>query len=441
MLPRVRQLEEAFGEALVAIGVHAGKYHHERRTEAIAEACRREGIGHPVVNDRQFRFWRANSVAAWPTITIVDPEGYVVAQQAGELPYEPLHDFVRNLIAEHEEKGTMDRSPWPLRAEPVEAQGGPLLFPGKVAADIEGRIAVADSGHHRVVFGHMLGNSLEVRAVIGSGEPGFVDGSFDEARFREPQGLALAGDMLIVADRGNHAVRMVDLQEGRVATMAGTGRLGEGGIADGDPLAADLRSPWDVLLHDYMLFVAMAGSHQIWRLDLREGRLAPHAGSGREAIAAGTAPAAALAQPRALATDDERLFFADAETSSVRMTTFEPGGEVTTLVGTGLFDFGDRDGVGEEVRLQHAAGLAWGPGNHRLWIADTYNGKLKTLDPETRRVETVEPFDEELSEPMGLAAAGHYMLVADTGHHRILRVDQIDKRVVELSFEGLLEGS
>ena len=437
MLPRVRQLEEAFGETLVGIGVHAGKYHHERRTEAIAEACRREGIQHPVVNDRQFRFWRANSVAAWPTITIVDPEGYVVAQQSGELPYEPLHDFLRDVIAEHEEKGTMDRSPWPLHAEPVEAEGGPLLFPGKVAADIEGRIAVADSGHHRVVFGHMLGNSLEVRSVIGSGEPGFADGTFAEARFREPQGLALAGDMLIVADRGNHAVRMVDLKEGRVATMAGTGRLGEGRIAAGDPLATDLRSPWDVLLHDYMLFIAMAGSHQIWRLDLREGRLAPHAGSGREDITDGTAPAAALAQPMALATDDERLFFADAETSSVRMTTFAPGGEVTTLVGTGLFDFGDRDGVGEEVRLQHAAGLAWAPGNHRLWIADTYNGKLKTLDPEARRVETVEPFDEELAEPMGLAAAGHYMLVADTGHHRILRVDQIDKRVVELKLDGI----
>ena len=436
MLPRVRQLEAAFGEALVAIGVHAGKYHRERSTEAIAEACRREGIRHPVVNDRQFRFWRANSVAAWPTITIVDPEGYVVAQQAGELPYEPLHEFLQGLIEEHEEKGTLDRSPWTLEKEPEPVDMGTLRYPGKIAADIEGRIAVSDTGHHRVLFGHALGNSFEVRAVIGSGEAGFADGSFDEARFREPQGLALAGDMLIVADRGNHAIRMVDLQAGSVATMAGTGRLGTGSIVSGDPLGTDLRSPWDVLLHDYGLFIAMAGSHQIWRLDLREGTLAPHSGSGREDIADGPAPDAALAQPMALATDDERLFFADAETSSVRMTSFEPGGEVTTLVGTGLFDFGDRDGVGEEVRLQHAGGLAWGPGNHRLWIADTYNGKLKTLDPDTRRVETVEPFEEELSEPMGLAAAGHYMLIADTGRHRILRVDQIDKRVVELKVDA-----
>lgn len=439
MLPRVRRLEEEFGNAVVVIGVHAGKYHRERSTAAIADACRREGVDHPVVNDRRFRFWRANSIPAWPTLAIVDPEGYVVGQQSGELPYEPLADFVRDLIAVHEEKGTMDRQPWPLRESTTESSTGPLRYPGKVAADIEGRVAVADSGHHRVLYGHMLGSSLEVRATIGNGEPGLADGSFEEARFREPQGLALAGDMLIVADRGNHAIRMVDLAEERVATMAGTGRLGVGRVEAGDPLGTDLRSPWDVLLHDYELFIAMAGSHQIWRLDFHEGRIGRHAGTGREDVADGPAVEAALAQPMALATDGERLFFADAETSSVRVTSFEPGGEVTTLVGTGLFDFGDRDGEGDEVRLQHAAGLAWGPGNHRLWIADTYNHKLKLLDPATRRVETVEPFEETLSEPMGLAAAGHYMIVADTNHHRILRVDQIDKRVVELAIEGLPE--
>lgn len=311
-----------------------------------------------------------------------------------------------------------------------------MRFPGGVAADIEGRIAVSDSGHHRILFGHMLGSSLEVREVIGSGEPGYADGPLADASFREPQGVALAGDMLIVADRGNHAVRMVDLASRQVATMAGTGR-GDGAAATGDPLATDLRSPWDVLLHDYALFIAMAGPHRIWRLDLREGRIAPHLGSGRDEVAEAEAPEEAPARPMALATDGERLFFADPGTSSVRVASFEPDGEVTTLVGTDPADVGDQDGMGEEVRLRHAAGLAWGPGNHRLWIADTDNHKLKTLDPASRRVETVEPFEETLSEPRGLAAAGHYMVVADTNHHRILRVDQIDKRVVELEVERL----
>jgi hypothetical protein len=243
--------------------------------------------------------------------------------------------------------------------------------------------------------------------------------------------------MLIVADRGNHAIRMVDLASGEVATMAGTGRLGGLEPRGGDPLELSLRSPWDVFLHEYDVLIAMAGAHQLWRLDLKEGRLVPHAGSGAEAIDDGPALRATLAQPMALATDETRLFFADAESSSVRQLSLEGEAEVTTLVGTGLFDFGDVDGVGDQVRLQHPAGLAWGQGNHRLWIADSYNDKLKLLDPGSRVVETVEPFDEELTEPMGIASAGHQLLVADTNHHRVLRVDQIDKRVVELAITGL----
>jgi hypothetical protein len=435
MLPRVRELEARHPEALVAIGVHAGKYHRERETASIAAACRRMGVAHPVVNDRQFRVWRDHAVNAWPTITIVDPEGYVVAQQSGELPLDALDAFVTRLIDEHRAKGTLVAGPWPLAAEPEDPDTGPLRFPTRVAFDIDGRVAVSDSGHHRVLVGRMVGNSLAVEHVVGRGAAGLEDGGFAEAAFREPQGLALAGDMLIVADRGNHAVRMIDLEARSVATMAGTGELGGLDPRGGDPLELSLRSPWDVLLHEAVLLIAMAGSHQLWRLDFKEGRLAPHAGSGAEATDDGSPARATLAQPMALATDEHRLYFADAESSSVRFVPLG-GGDVTTLVGTGLFDFGDVDGEGEAVRLQHAAGLAWGQGNHRLWIADTYNDKLKVLEPGSRAVETVEPFDAELDEPMGIASAGHQCLVADTNHHRILRVDQIDKRVVELEITG-----
>jgi sugar lactone lactonase YvrE len=181
----------------------------------------------------------------------------------------------------------------------------------------------------------------------------------------------------------------------------------------------------------------MAGSHQLWRLDLKEGVLAPYAGSGAEAIDDGPLAEATLAQPMALATDERALYFADAESSSVRRAPLDGEGSVETLVGTGLFEFGDVDAAGDEARFQHAAGLAWGQGNHRLWVADTYNDKLKLLDPATRAAETVEPFDAELDEPMGIASAGHQCLVADTNHHRVLRVDQIDKRVVELEIKGV----
>jgi len=436
MLPRVRRLHEKYGGALVAIGVHSGKFQRERRTGSIAAACRRLGVGHPVGNDRAFRVWKENSVLAWPTITIVDPEGYVVGQQSGELPFEGLDAFVGRIVNEHERRGTLNREPLSIAERPVEGDTGPLRFPTALAADIEGNLAVADSGNHRVLYGQTVGNSFAVRKVIGSGRPGFEDGPFGDAAFREPQGMALSGDMLIVADRGNHAIRMADLKSGQVATMAGTGDLAPGAISPGPAIGTPLRSPWDVLIHDYSLFVAMAGSHQIWRLSLRDGTLALHAGTGAEAIEDGSATEAALAQPMALASDEETwLYFADAESSSVRRVGFESGSEVETLVGTGLFDSGDVDGAGEEVRLQHAAGIAWGAGNHRLWIADTYNDKLKLLEPESRRVEELDPFDETLEEPMGLASAGHLLYVTDTNRHRILRVDQVDKRVVELGVE------
>jgi DNA-binding beta-propeller fold protein YncE len=271
-----------------------------------------------------------------------------------------------------------------------------------------------------VLVGRSVGGSFDVEHVIGGGEPGLADGSFEEAAFRDPRGLALSGDILIVADRGNHAVRMIDLRSKEVHTMAGTGEPAEDGIPDGgDPLDTPLDSPWDVLLWDYDLFVTMAGTGEIWRLDLRDRTLALHAPRSERG---GSRAAAAMA----LATDGHALYLADAATDSVRRIPFEPGGvEVETLAGPG----------GDQGDLRGPAGLAWGQGNHRLWIADSGHDRLRMLEPNTRKVETVEPFEARLEAPSGLASAGHLLFVADTGHDRVLRVDQIDKRVTELRIE------
>lgn len=314
--------------------------------------------------------------------------------------------------------------------------GKALHRPGRLAADIEGGLAVSDTGHHRVLVGRMVGNSFDVERIIGRGEAGFADGPFEEAAFRDPEGLALSGDMLIVADRGNHAIRMIDLRSREVHTMAGTGEPGFGPIGAGaDPMETPLQSPWDVLLWNYDLFIAMAGSDQVWRLDLRERRLEPHADTGADAASSAreTVEGSGIA-PMALATDGHALYVAHAGSSTLRRVAFEPGGPVETLVGAGAAEPGDAEG-GEAARLHGAAGLAWGMGNHRLWIADTGQHKLKMLDPAIRNVEAVEPFEETLERPTGLASAGHLLYVADTGRHRVLRVDQIDKRVVELAVE------
>jgi DNA-binding beta-propeller fold protein YncE len=299
------------------------------------------------------------------------------------------------------------------------AAGG-LRAPGCLAADIEGGLAVSDTGHDRVLVGRSVGSSFDVEHVVGRGEPGLADGSFEEAAFRDPQGLALSEDLLIVADRGNHAVRMIDLRSKEVHTMAGTGEPAEGGIPGGrDPLATPLHSPWDVMLWDYDLFVTMAGTGEVWRLDLRDRTLSLHAArvqgdEQREASA------------MALATDGHALYVADAAVDSIRRIPFElQEGKVETLAGSG----------GDRGDLRGPAGLAWGQGNHRLWIADSGHDRLRMLEPGTRNVETVEPFEARLDGPTGLASAGHLLFVADTGHDRVLRVDQIDKRVTELAVE------
>ena len=286
--------------------------------------------------------------------------------------------------------------------------------PAAVAADIEGRLIVSDTGNHRILVGHTPGSAFDVREVVGSGEAGFVDGSFEDARFHGPRGVALSGDMLIVADWGNHAVRMVDLATGHVATMAGTGERSEGGIEPGDPLDAALDSPWDVLLNEYDLYIAMGGTGEVWRLDLKAGALVRHLSSGLDGSENG-------ARPVTLATDGTWLYVADSAVSAIRRARFDESDEAKAL--------------GERV-LRDCAGVAWGQGNHRLWVSEAGNATLRTLDPEAGMVEAVEPFEAQLDDPAGLASAGHLVYVADAGNDRVLRVDQVDKRVVELEIQG-----
>jgi hypothetical protein len=260
-----------------------------------------------------------------------------------------------------------------------------------------------------------------------------ADGSAEVASFDRPQGLAFADDgaALYVADTGNHAVRRIDVTTGRVRTVAGTGaRL----RTRGDRRAGAMASPWGVLVEGGALLVAMAGTHELWRVDLATGAAGPVAGGRGEGLVDGVPADALLAQPAGLATDGRRVWWADAEASAVRETVpaalglrHEPGGgeaPVRTLVGTGLFDFGLADGVGDAARLQHPQGVAWvagaGGGAGRLLVADSYNDALRWLDPATRRVET---WLDGFAEPGGVAVAGGAAYVADTNAHRVAVIE------------------
>lgn len=444
MLPQLRRLERKYSRELVVVGVHSPKFTAERDTGSLRQAILRLGVGHPVANDRDFRVWRAYAVRAWPTLVLVDPRGRVIGRHEGEFVFEEFDRLTGEMVREFDAQGWLDRRPLVWAAE-RPGSGAPLLFPGKLLADgAGGRLFLSDTGHNRIVVASLEG---EVRQVLGSGEAGLADGPADAARFYQPQGLALDGEILYAADTENHALRAVDLARGAVRTVAGTGEPLVGPRAGGPAREARLSSPWDLAVLGGTLYVAMAGTHQLWAMRLGGDEIHPHAGNGREALVDGPLAEASMNQPSGLATDGARLYVADSEASAIRVVEPGPGGGIRTIVGEGLFEFGDADGVGPRaVRLQHPLGVAWHEGV--LYVADTYNHKIKRLDPRTGECRTFvgrgEPGYRDgpggaalLSEPGGLSAARGRLYVADTNNHAVRVVDLHSGEVATLALRGL----
>ena len=424
IFPQLRKLEEKYQEELVVVGVHSAKFTSEKDTANIEKAIRRLELEHPVVNDKDFRVWSQYSARAWPTLYVVDPEGNILGRHEGEITFDAFDRVIRDMITEFEGRGTLDRTPIPgLSAQKEE--GGTLSFPSKIIADEKGsQLFVSDSNHNRVLSISLDGKILD---VIGGGDVGLEDGDYADAKFHHPHGLTLSGDSLYVADTENHAIRRIDLRERRVETIAGTGEQART-FHDGGVGSVDLNSPWDLTCLDGMLYIAMAGFHQLWVMHLESGYVGPFAGSGREGIKDGSLRNAMLAQPTGIDTDGDTIYFADSETSAVRTATRGESGKVNTLVGTGLFDFGDKDGVGDRALLQHVQGVCWHEG--MLYVTDTYNNKIKRIEPLTQAVVSFTGLGDTgfedgparaalFYEPEGLAIANGKMYIADTNNHAI----------------------
>jgi thiol-disulfide isomerase/thioredoxin/sugar lactone lactonase YvrE len=440
VLPDLAKLEKKYPNELVVIGVHSAKFDSEKSNESIRKAILRYEISHPVVNDANMEVWKSFGARSWPTLMLIDPEGEVVYRKSGEGQYEDLDEKIAQLIKTHKAKKTLNTRPMKFELARACAGGSPLFFPGKVTVDVPGkRIFIADSTHHRIVITDLDGKKI---AIAGTGEPGRKDGTFASATFNDPQGMALKGETLYVADRKNHLIRALDLKAKKVTTVAGTGEQGRDHGGYGDALKLGLNSPWDLLLDGDRLYIAMAGHHQIWAMNTKRGRIAAWAGDGDENIEDDTLDNAKFAQPSGLTTDGKTLFVADSETSAVRSVPMKGRGQVRTLVGQGLFKFGDVDGKAEDVRLQHALGVAYHDG--LLYVADTYNSKIKTLDPRTRECKTFlggEPAGwlatPLFNEPGGICAADGKLYVADTNAHRIRIVDIKKKTVSTLKLQGV----
>lgn len=428
-LPDLAKLEKKYPNELVVIGIHSPKFENEKETESIRKALLRYEVKHPVVNDANMKIWRTYGANSWPSLVLIDPEGYVVTARAGEGHYETFDRVIGQLIKVHKAKGTLDSKEFKLDLG-KETSEEKLRFPGKVIADpASNRIFIADSTNHRIVVTDLNGKVLD---TAGGNGPGLVDGDFSKAMFNDPQGMALQGDTLFVADRKNHSIRALDLKAKKVTRVAGTGSQGHDRESSGKATGVALNSPWDVLLHGKYLYIAMAGHHQIWRLDLSNQNLELYAGNGRETLRDGPLLGSSFAQPSGLTTDGTNLYVADSETSSIRKLPLNGSGDVSTIVGLDLFEFGDVDGKGEKVRLQHALGVAWLDG--KLFVADTYNSKIKTLDPVARESKSFLP---GFGEPGGISAAGGKLYVADTNNHRIMVIDPVAKTSTKLNITGL----
>ncbi|HET7093560.1 MAG TPA: alkyl hydroperoxide reductase [Thermomicrobiales bacterium] len=417
-------------DGVAVVGVHSPKFTWEHDPDAVRAAVQRLGIAHPVVHDPEMRLWQEYGVRAWPTLMLLDPVGRVWGRHEGEVAAGDRTELaaIAGVIERFRAAGDLRLAPLP--SAPLPPGGGAFRFPEGVLADPAGdRVFVADTGHDRIVALRPGGAAV---AIFGSGAAGFDDGSSARATFRFPRGLALdpAGAALWVADGANHAIRRIDLGDGSVTTVAGTGERGfvRSGVlpARTPPLA----SPWDLVWRDGALWIAMAGSHQVWRYDPARQTVEAIVGSGAEAIHDGPLRQAALAQPSGIAPLADGFAIADTESSAVRRIDLASD-RVRRLVGRGLFVWGLRDGTGDEALLQHPQGIA--VGGERLLIADTYNHALRWLDPATRTVTTLtggEPgfadgplADARFNSPGAASVQGDAVWVADTDNHALRRID------------------
>ncbi|WP_082563974.1 NHL domain-containing thioredoxin family protein [Nocardioides sp. Root140] len=411
VLDELREVEEEFADELVIIGVHSPKFVHEADPDALAAAVERYAVAHPVLDDPELVTWQAYTARAWPTLVLIDPEGYVVAQYAGEGHAHAISAMVRELVETHGAKGTLQPGDSPY--VPPEPEQTDLRFPARAIALPDGHLLVADAGHHQVVE---LDGEVVVRRFDG---------------FREPNGLCLLPDDVaaevgydvVVADTVNHRLAGLTLATGEVRTLAGDGTQ----AMQGDGVER-LSSPWDVAWWQGNVWMAMAGIHQLWTFDPRTGDVAVAAGTTNEGLLDGPLEDAWFAQTSGLAADGERLWLADAETSSLR---YVDAGEVHTAIGHGLFDFGFKDGGRDDARLQHPLGVAVLP-DGTIGVCDTYNGALRRFDPATGQLTTIAT---GLGEPSGLLVDGGTAYVVESAAHRVVEVS-LESTGADTGFEA-----
>jgi thiol-disulfide isomerase/thioredoxin len=424
MLPAEHQLEQHFGTRLVVVGIDSPKFTASKTDAGLESFIQRYALRHPIVRDPTLVLWNAYGVQAWPTLVLLGPDGSVRQTFIGEQTYEQLAAPIEAALKSAPPVSKLPKLP--LR--PMAFQARALAVPSGIAVS-PSLVAIADTNHHRIILADHDG---KLRAVIGTGCAGSSDGDYAHAAFNRPHGLAFHAGGLYVADTDNQLLRRIDLTAHTVTTIAGNGRQGFDTRGLFPARAATLNSPWDVAWHAGKLYVSMAGDHQIWRYDPATQTIGAWAGTGVEGLTDGARGEAEFAQPSGLSVHGDTLYDVDPESSSVRAIAL-PEGKVQTLAGSGLFDFGMRDGAASHALLQHAEGIAWNAGN--LYIADTFNNALRKLDPATHAVSTVAAL---LDQPLAVAPlSADVLLVAEGDGNRIDAIHLPDGKVTPWPIAGL----
>jgi len=422
VLEDMQYLESKYRDNLVVISIHSPKFPRDKDVDSVVKAVNRYHIKHPVAHDAIKRVWTKYGIKAWPSFVFIDAEGYVIGSLRGEGRRRQLDALVKQYIEVAEQKDIVSLVHVPIRPnrEPVNI----LSFPGQVCATMS-HFYVSDSGHNRVLEVNHYGR---VTRVFGSGGAGLLDGFGRNSAFNNPQGLLLINDFLYVADTGNHSIRRINVTSEEVLTIAGDGKIGRYKERYfSDPLNVQLNSPWDLSYHKGELYISMTGVHQIWKMDLTENLLQVFTGTGQEDLIDGRTDVAAFAQPSGMTAGDQCIYVIDAESSSVRKIRL-PDGQVSTLLGKGLFVFGDENGGLSNALLQHPLSICHDANNALLYIADTYNSKIKLIDLKLNGITTLDA-GEGLNEPSGISLSGNSLWIANTNEHEIRKIDLITREV------------
>ncbi len=401
VIPDLKYLEAKYPQELVVVGVHSAKFENEKDSFEIKKAVARYGITHPVINDSKFEIWESFGVRAWPTLVLIDPDGKVYKAYSGE---GHRGDLDRDIFAiSNKYKGKINNAKIEMAEEAHKME---FKFPSKISEvqnfSSDGKAARAvyfltDSSHHQIVGLEKNGKEF---LRIGNGKE-----AFNENSLARPQGTVFKDGILYIADTANNSLRAYDFKTKRITTLVGDGTRGR-----------TWASPWDLeFISNDEIAVAMAGTHQILSYNIKTKKVDVIAGSGVESIDDGVLPGNSLSQPSGLSHIGDKLYFVDAETSSLRVLE---KGSITTLIGKGLFDFGLVDGDKSKALMQHTTGVY--ATKDKVYLADTYNNAVRVYDVKTGKLTTLA---KGFKEPNDVFLSDGKLIVVSTGEHALKKVD------------------